>query len=154
MTRLCHSILIDAPAGSVARLARNVEAHPSFLPGYIESLIIERQPDRALIQRRAITRGKTVSWKSWLRYGNDGSLYFEHAEGPLRGMQVQWHFAPVENSRTRLTIIHDVCVRRPWVVGYFLERFFFVPRLNEMAQAVVESMKRVCEEQTVATGAV
>jgi ribosome-associated toxin RatA of RatAB toxin-antitoxin module len=147
MTRLEHGVLIRRPLAEVYALCRQVERYPEFLPDYRESKILSQIGDAFLLERAAVMKGQLYRWKSWARFKENQSIHFEHVEGPLRGMQVDWHFYPVHRVSTQVVIIHQFQIQRPWGVGFFLEQFVFKPRLNGIAGQVVAALKEVCEAQ-------
>jgi ribosome-associated toxin RatA of RatAB toxin-antitoxin module len=145
MTRLEHSILINRPLTDVFALARQVETYPDFLPGYIESRIVERRGETLLLQRAAIVRGKHYRWQSFVQFEENRAITFEQAEGPLRGMKVVWAFEAEDAEKTRVTITHEFQLTQPLGLGRLLERFYFAPRISEIASQVVKALKRTCE---------
>lgn len=145
MTPLKHSVTIDRPVRDVYALAEQVERYPEFLPGYVESRVLERQGDQTLLQRKALVRGRLHEWRSWVRFTRDQAIQFEHAAGPLQGMQVVWNFTPLSESRTELVIRHAVQVRRRGILGRVLEKWFFAPRINEIADQVILAFKLAAE---------
>ncbi len=147
MTRLEHTTVIQKPLSQVFALARQVEHYPEFLPGYIESRITDRREDALLLERAALIQGHLYRWKSWVRFEENRSICFEQAEGPLRGMKVEWQFDSMGSSETRVTIIHRFHLNRPWAIGRWIERFVYKPKIAAMAALVVAALKRVCEKE-------
>lgn len=145
MTRLSHSVIIDRPLSDVFQLATQVERYPEFLPGYLESRVVDREPQRFLLQRRGMVRGKIYEWRSWVKIAYPNHLEFEHAEGPLKGMRVEWTFNPQGPGKTLLKILHFIDIPKPRLWGTLKERFFFAPRIAEAAQSVVDAFKVACE---------
>ena len=146
MTPLKHTAVIDCPLHQAYALAEQVERYPEFLPGYSESRFIEQHPDgRRLLARKATVRGVSHAWRSWVRFEKDQWIDFEHAAGPLQGMKVRWLFTSLAPQKTRLTIRHDVRVARRGITGWFLEKFFFAPRVSGIAGEVIEAFKKACE---------
>ena len=142
---LIHEVLIDRPAEDCFHLASQVERYPDFLPGYLKSRVIERQADRFLLERSALVRGRLHEWSSWVQLRPNEEILFEHAAGPLKGMQVQWLFIRQAADRTTLRIIHRFHSDRPW--GWFFERFLVAPAVGGMAAQVIEGFKKTCERQ-------
>ena len=50
MTKLTHTVEIQRPLSEVYGLARQVERYPEFLPGYVESRIVQRRESGALLE--------------------------------------------------------------------------------------------------------
>lgn len=148
MTRLRHAIVINRPLEEVYALAKDVERYPEFLPGYLESKIVDRQGDRLLLQRKATLRGEIKQWKSWASFSPQG-ITFEHAEGPLKGMQAVWRFQTLTPSRTELVISHSFEIREPQGWGWILEKFVYKPRISELAEQVVRAFKQACENRAL-----
>jgi ribosome-associated toxin RatA of RatAB toxin-antitoxin module len=145
MTRLEHSIEIDRSLTEVYALAQQVERYPEFLPGYLESRIIGRSNSKVLLERKAIVRGQLREWRSWVSFLNGHQILFVHAAGPLKGMKVVWSFTPISPSKTRLDMVHDIRVPRRWPIGWLLEKTYYGPAVNEMANGVVRDFKQACE---------
>jgi ribosome-associated toxin RatA of RatAB toxin-antitoxin module len=145
MQRLNHAVDIDRALPEVYRLARQVERYPEFLPGYIESSVQEIQKDRLLLARKAVMRGKVRAWKSWVRFTENDCIDFEHAAGPLKGMNVHWQFSALGPACTHLEIIHRMQVRWPLGLGRLFEKWVAAPQVSEMAEAVVRAFKNACE---------
>src|SRR5262245_21527985 len=108
MTRLRHPIVINRPLKEVYALAEQVERYPEFLPGYIESRIIGRDGQRILLARKAKIDNTLHAWMSWATFEPPHTIHFEHAEGPLKGMQVFWQFLEIAPFETELVIVHWV----------------------------------------------
>jgi ribosome-associated toxin RatA of RatAB toxin-antitoxin module len=145
MTRLEHTIDIERPLTDVVKLAKQVEKYPEFLPGYLESRIVEKKEDAVLLERKAVVKGKLHTWRSWVRFPNEEHIEFEHAAGPLKGMQIVWSFSSLTPFQTRLQIVHHVKVPRAWPLGWFLEKTYYAPGVNQMANGVVKDFKLACE---------
>jgi ribosome-associated toxin RatA of RatAB toxin-antitoxin module len=145
MTRLKHVAEINKPLKDVYVLAKQVDRYPQFLPVYLESRILERHHGRLLLERKAVVRGELHMWQSWVRFEDLVGIDFEHAAGPLKGMKVRWCFEALSPKHTRLTITHDIRVRRPFLVGWFKEKLLFAPRVSEMADRVINGFKQACE---------
>lgn len=130
------SIDIDAPAGLVFALARDVERWAALLPHYARVSIVERGPDGALILDFVARRpfvpllgiDLPVTWRS--RTWNDPEthrLRFVHIAGATRGMDVTWHIEPTgEGSGCRVTIEHTFAPRLPGFAR-FVDRWFTRP---------------------------
>jgi ribosome-associated toxin RatA of RatAB toxin-antitoxin module len=145
MQSLEHSTLIEKPLKEVYALARQVERYPEFLPGYIESRILERHGDKALLSRAAKLDGRILRWTSWVSFRQDESMLFEQAEGPLKGMRVRWDFTSKQTHQTQVTITHRFHIARPRVIGWLKERFIFRPKIDRIASQVVAALKQACE---------
>ncbi len=142
---LTHEVTINRRAEDCFRLAAQVERYPDFLPGYLKSQVIERRGDRCLLQRTALVRGRVHEWRSWVSMRPDTEILFEHAAGPLKGMQVQWLFVRHHDHRTTLRIIHRFHSGRTW--GWFIERFLVAPAVGGMAAQVIDGFKKACESR-------
>ncbi len=146
MTRLEHAVEIERPLADVYARARDVERYPEFLPGYLHSRILEWQNGSALLERKALVRGKVRQWQSWVQFTDGRAIDFEHAAGPLKGMRVHWLFTAMAPRRTHLAIVHELELRRPPIIGRWLEKWVYAPQVGEMAALVVRAFKIVCEE--------
>ena len=133
MTRLQHTAVIERPLRDTYRLAQQVERYPEFLPGYLESRIIERQGERLLLQRKALVEGEIKEWKSWASFLDSQTIVFEHAEGPLKGMTVTWEFNALSPNSTELAITH------------LFETDHYKPAIDHLANLVINAFKTACE---------
>ncbi|HVO32509.1 MAG TPA: SRPBCC family protein [Elusimicrobiota bacterium] len=146
MTVLEHSIEINQAVARAFALARQVERYPEFMKDYLESRIIERGPDGDVVERAALVKGRRYVWKSRVRFQENRGVHFEHLEGPLHGMQVHWDFLPLAPNRTRLSITHRFRIAHALApVGWALERWYYKPHINDIANRVVVSFKQACE---------
>lgn len=145
--RLEHSADIAQSLTDVYARARAVERYPDFLPGYVASRIVEKQGDRALIERQARLRGKLHTWRSRVEFRDNRSIHFQHVNGPLEGMSVDWQFAALAERRTRLSIVHDIRVKCPFPINKVLERWFYGPKIDALAAQVVTAFKHACESR-------
>jgi coenzyme Q-binding protein COQ10 len=143
-----HSINIGRPIDEVYALAKQVERYPQFMKDYLTSKIIERRADGDLIERSSLVKGKLYSWKSLATYSENEGVYFVHQEGPLHGMKVSWRLTPQSSDTTVLTITHQLNVQRALPgVGWLLERFYYAPRIQDIASRVVVAFKEACERR-------
>jgi ribosome-associated toxin RatA of RatAB toxin-antitoxin module len=145
MTKLKHAVDIDRSLADVYHLAQQVERYPEFLPGYMESRILENIDGELLVERKAMVHGKVTQWRSLVRFNGHDEIQFTHAAGPLKGMRVVWSFSPVSSMKTRLQIVHHVRVPRRWPVGWILEKTYYGPAINKIAHGVVRDFKQACE---------
>src|SRR5262245_40844971 len=116
MTTLKHAVEIEKPLEDVYALARQVDRYPEFLPGYLESRILDRRDGRLLLERKAIIQGRLFQWKSWVAFQTNKTIFFTQVEGPLKGMRVEWSFRALAERRTALTLTHVFHVTHPWGV--------------------------------------
>jgi ribosome-associated toxin RatA of RatAB toxin-antitoxin module len=149
MIRLEHRIAIDRPLQVAYALARDVERYPEFLPGYIESKIVARAGERMLLQRSALVGGYIQEWKSWASFPDDRTLIFEHAEGPLKGMNVLWRFDARSQDQTELTITHQFPQRSIIGVRWFRDYFVYRPNIDRLASHVAAAFKTACESRAL-----
>jgi ribosome-associated toxin RatA of RatAB toxin-antitoxin module len=146
MRKLAYSTDISRPLAEVYALASQVERQPEFMSDYLSCRILERQPERLLLERTAKIHGKIVAWQSWVSFRENEGLYFTHKGGRLDGMQVTWRFSSQDAHHTRMTITQTFHISHPlpWI-GAFMERWVFGPKLSDIAQRVIQSFKRACE---------
>jgi hypothetical protein len=134
---------VDAPAGTVFRLASDVTRWQRLLPHYLRSRRTARDAEgrsvvsfvaiRPVLTVRARPLGPPVIWRSrcWAEpAAADGlsRLRFVHLAGATRGMDVTWHIVPdpVDPARCRVRIEHDFRPRLPGWAG-FVDRWFTRP---------------------------
>jgi len=130
----------------VYQLASQVERQPELMPDYLSCRVLERQPDRWLLERTAEIHGKAVAWRSWVRFRENEGLYFTHEGGRLDGMEVVWRFEARNDHETRMIITQAFRIRHPLPgVGALMEKWIFGPKLSDIAQRVIRSFKKACE---------
>ena len=128
------SIDVEAPAGLVFDLARNVERWPRLLPHYLDVRAEDREAGGALTARMVAVRtvvprlgyGIPVAWRArtWAE-PDDLRLRFAHLGGATAGMDVTWRIEPTDGG-CRVTIEHAFEPAAPgWAT--FLDRFFVRP---------------------------
>ena len=105
---------INAPAGLVFGLARDVERWPNLLPHYVRATPRVRLPDGSIvvdfIARRPLVPiiglGLPVAWRSRCWSETDPfRLRFVHVAGATAGMDVTWRIEP-SGDGCRVTIEH------------------------------------------------
>jgi ribosome-associated toxin RatA of RatAB toxin-antitoxin module len=112
-------LVVRAPRLSVFDLAVDVARWPEYLPHYRYVRFRERAPDGGGIVEMSANRPfGSLGWPTWwvsemelTRSGPGGDdaqrIRFRHIEGVTRGMEVEWSFAPVRDSDTRVRIVHS-----------------------------------------------
>jgi ribosome-associated toxin RatA of RatAB toxin-antitoxin module len=145
--RLEDSIVIDCPKERLYAMASDVEHHAQWLPGYLESRVVEQRGGGCVLQREAIIIGQRRRWKSLVEFDPGQSIYFTQLEGPLQGMRVTWMFDG-NSQNTIMRIVHDVHVR-PWWKKWWMERWVARPAIEQTARGVLEAFKCVAETRPI-----
>ena len=128
-----NTILIDAPADIIFRLAADVPRWPELLPHYRSVRVLERRGGRLLVRMAAHRDGIPVSWTSILEpRPAEGRVLFRHVRGVTRGMDVTWHIRPTASGGgSDVSIEH--AFRRPLpllgedLLPAVIDRFFVRP---------------------------
>ncbi len=145
MLQLKDSIEVHCSVDHLYGVISDVERHASLLPGYIESRIVERRSEGAVVQREAMIHGRRRRWLSLVHWEPNVGLHFEQLEGPLQGMRIQWLIAPATQGAS-LCIRHDVHVR-PWWKRWWMERWVAKPAIEKTARLVLKAIKSVAEKK-------
>jgi ribosome-associated toxin RatA of RatAB toxin-antitoxin module len=103
--------LVAAPADRIYQAAREVERWPEILPHYRYVRVLDRSPDRQVVEMSANRPFGPVNWPTWWTsemWTDPGrfEVRYRHIRGITRGMDVIWRLVP-EGSRTRVTIVHE-----------------------------------------------
>jgi coenzyme Q-binding protein COQ10 len=149
MPHLRHFAVIECPVSEVYALASQVERYPEFLPGYLESRILERESDRVLLQRSAMVAGAVKKWKSWASFKENETILFEHAEGPLKGMRARWTFTALSPHQTALEITHDFEMAGPRGFRRIIETMQYKREIDRLASLIVVAFKKAAENQSL-----
>lgn len=143
MTHIEDSIIIKGELEDIYNLAQQVERYPEFIPGYLESRIVEFRDGKPVIKRVTLVNGKPLGWRSIASFQKNGLIEFEQIEGRLKGMRAKWIFEEVPEG-TKVVITHDFKLNLP-VIGWFMEILVAKPAVSRVAQTVLEALKRKIE---------
>ena len=150
--RLENSILVDAPADIIFRLAADVVRWPEILPHYRFVRVLGWRGSQTLVKMAARRDGIPVSWTSILEpRPAERRILFRHVRGVTRGMEVEWRLESQPEGSTRVSIRHDFEPGWPLVggrVAHLIIGEFFVRniagktlrRIKELAEAEVASV--------------
>lgn len=103
--------LVAAPADRVYQAASEVECWPEILSHYRYVRVLDRSPDRQVVEMSANRPFGPLNWPTWWTsemWIDQGrfEVRYRHIRGITRGMDVLWRLVP-EGSRTRVTIVHE-----------------------------------------------
>lgn len=128
--RTVDQLLWRAPVEQAFAVASEVERWPDRLAHYRWVRILERRPDRAIVEMSANRPFGALNWPTWwvsemwLEPGRH-TVRYRHIRGITRGMEVEWRLEPRADG-TDVTIVHEwdgpawPLIRRPaaeWVIG-------------------------------------
>jgi uncharacterized membrane protein len=145
MTEMSTAITIAAPAATIYAFAAATERWPAILPHYrAVRLVAQDGPVRTL----AMAAWRDAIPISWVAEQIDDperpSIRFRHVRGWTRGMDVEWHFEPVEGG-TRVTIEHRLQFKFPfaseWLGRHVVGDFF----VENVARKTLARMKTLAE---------
>ncbi len=72
-------------------------------------------------------------------------IAFHHIGGPLRGMDVEWIFTPLDAQRTQVQIVHDLDFQFPVFAGFFGKYVASDVFIHGVATKTLAHMKRLAE---------
>jgi ribosome-associated toxin RatA of RatAB toxin-antitoxin module len=103
--------LVAAPAERAYQAARDVERWPEILSHYRYVRVLDRSPDRQVVEMSANRPFGPLNWPTWWTSEmwidqERLEVRYRHIRGITRGMDVRWRLVP-EGSRTRVTIVHE-----------------------------------------------
>ncbi len=109
--RTVDRIRIRAPVERVFAAAADVERWPEILPHYRWVKMLERRPERALVEMAAWRPFGAVNYPTWwvLEMWIDSSapaVHYRHVRGITTGMDVVWRIE-ARRDDTEMTIVHD-----------------------------------------------
>lgn len=128
--RTVDQLLWRAPVEQAFAVASEVERWPDRLAHYRWVRILERRPDRCIVEMSANRPFGALNWPTWwvsemwLEPGRH-TVRYRHIRGITRGMEVEWQLKPRADG-TDVTIVHEwdgpawPLIRRPaaeWVIG-------------------------------------
>lgn len=72
-------------------------------------------------------------------------IAFHHVAGPLRGMDVEWIFTPLDAHRTRVQIVHHLDFQFPIFAEFFGKYVASDVFIHGVATKTLAHMKRLAE---------
>jgi ribosome-associated toxin RatA of RatAB toxin-antitoxin module len=145
MNEIENAIVVAAPAERIYRLASATESWPEYLPHYRYVRVLEERGASRLVEMAARRDWIPIRWVA--EQFNDPerpTIRFRHVRGWTRGMEVEWHFEPVEGG-TRVTIEHRLNFRFPvasaWLGEHVVCGFF----VDDVARKTLARMKALAE---------
>ena len=136
-----NSIVIKGKLEDVYALAEDIERYPEFILSYEGSKVLNREGNKAIIERVAEIRGRQITWKSVATFHKNEGMEFEQIEGPLEGMIAKWIFERVPEG-TKITITHDFELQAP-IPGWPVENI--IEAVSGTADNVLEALKKKVE---------
>lgn len=94
-------------------LAADIESYPAFVPGYVSARILERSPERLLVEQRVGVVGHGFRFLSRAFLQPPHGLRITVDKGPMAGLRIDWHFAPVAGLGCRVRFSAQLRVRNP-----------------------------------------
>jgi ribosome-associated toxin RatA of RatAB toxin-antitoxin module len=138
-------IVIAAPAERIYRLAAATERWPAFLPHYRSVRVLAEREGTRTVEMAARRDWIPLRWVAEQRNDPERpSIRFSHVRGWTRGMEVEWHFEPVDGG-TRVTIEHRLRFRFPvaadWLGRHVVCDFF----IRDVAGKTLARIKALAE---------
>jgi aromatase len=109
--RTVDRLRMQAPIDRVFRAAQDVELWPEILSHYRWVRMLERRPDRSLVEMaawRPFGRLNYPTWwvsEMWIDH-SARAVHYRHVRGITRGMDVVWQLEPAAGG-TDVTIVHQ-----------------------------------------------
>jgi ribosome-associated toxin RatA of RatAB toxin-antitoxin module len=109
--RLVDEIGVAATPDSVFAVASDVERWPEILPHYRWVRMLERSPERTVVEMAAWRPFPVLRWPTWWvsrMWVDDAGreVRYRHIRGITTGMDVVWRVEP-RNGGSHITLIHD-----------------------------------------------
>ncbi len=142
------SVVIDAPAATIYRLAAAIEKWPTILPHY-RWVTLFRDDGRTRLVEMAATRdgGFPVKWTSIQELDPDRNrIHFRHVRGVTRGMDVEWIIEPGLNG-TDVRIVHEFNPPWPPLIGPFVARYIVGDFIHNIAGKTLRRVKILAEAE-------
>ncbi len=139
------SIDINMILPEVYRWAANIEEQHLYIPGYHESKIMVEADGAKTVHRIAELDGKTMKWKSKVKFTQDKKIEYVQIEGRLVGMKVLWTFEVPKQGWTRVTITHTYNLKIP-LIGWLIERYKIKPIVDKMTRNTLEGLKKIIKD--------
>jgi ribosome-associated toxin RatA of RatAB toxin-antitoxin module len=139
------SLVMKAPREVVFRTAADVADWPRILPHYRWVRVIERNPDRMVIQMAARRGWIPVRWTSELEIDAEAKeIHFHHLKAFTRGMRVVWKFDSSVGG-TRVRILHHLTSTIPLIGDFIAERIIRDFFIDYIARRTLRSMQHWVE---------
>jgi ribosome-associated toxin RatA of RatAB toxin-antitoxin module len=142
MTRLEHSIDIDAPIAVVQAVITDFASYPRFVPHVESTEILHTDPADPLRQqvRFTINLLKRIRYTLDLRSNRDGGLEWSLVEGPFARNDGGWRLQALTAERTRAT--YSIDLKLTAMLPRFIETRLVAQSLPETLQAFREEAEQ------------
>lgn len=135
--KMLNEIVVNAPPMRIFQYAGATERWPELLPHYRFVRVLEDDGRRRVVEMAARRGAIPVRWRA--EQINDPAtprITFRHVSGWTKGMEVVWHFEPVE-AGTKVSIEH--VLQSP--IAPIAAKYFIDP----IASRTLACMKRIAE---------
>lgn len=144
-----NSILIQADAITIYRLAAPVERWPEILPHYRWVRVLAEEDNRRVVEMAARRGRFPVRWVAeQVCYPEEPRIAFKHVGGVTKGMYVEWLFAS-QPGGTQVRIVHDLLLGWPLIGAFAAERVIGPMFVANIAGRTLRRIKELAERQSV-----
>jgi len=92
-------------------LIADVERYPDFLPGWLDSRIIERDADTAIVEQEIGSGLFRTRFSTRVVFTPPGGIDIASTDSPFRRLTIRWRFEPAGRSRCLLGFYAGVELR-------------------------------------------
>lgn len=149
------TILINAPRERIFEVTSDLENWEPMLPHYRHIRFFERSADRRRNRvKMACWRGiLPISWHSIHEIRPDTmEVHFTHLRAFTKGMKVIWRYEPTPDGPVRVSIVHDLVFRIPWL-RWLAEPIIAHGFIEPVARRTLATFKGILEAEAAAGGA-
>lgn len=104
-------------------IVADVERYPEFLPGWIKAQILSGGKDHALVQQTLGLGPVRTGFRSRTEYLPPETIHIRTNDGPFEHLEITWHFKPVSEHSSEVTLAVTVRLRQMMFREY-LESWF------------------------------
>lgn len=134
-----HKISINVPLEKVYQTA---ETYPLFVESFQDKRILSSNEEALRVRITNIFFNVPLTWEGEGKKKKNESISWIQTNGLLKGLRADWIFAPIEDSKTEVTIKGEFSAEG--VTGIFLN--FIAPALIAKAtNRILKSLKLAAE---------
>jgi uncharacterized membrane protein len=147
-------IEIRSEVDPIFRMAAAIETWPSILPHYRSVTILSETSKGRLASMSAWRGNIPVRWQAVQTVDSNRKVVsFHHTGGFTKGMDVFWHFQPLQVGRdpkTRVVISHDLHPRGPAFIFQPVNELVGRMFIDYIATKTLQRVKELAEAESYA----
>ena len=97
--------VFDYSPQQVFDVVADIEKYPEFLPGWVSAKVLVNQQGKLTVEQELGVAFLTWHFTSEATLEPPFQLHITSVKGPFLHLDINWSFHPVENSRTRVSLV-------------------------------------------------